>query len=58
MPFPWQVTTHAVGEEDPTTTDPEGEEEIGPISQPGAEEEFQRTEYDDASGLENPFGAF
>jgi hypothetical protein len=39
--MPWKITTHAVGEEDPTTTYPAGEEEIGPITRPGEEEEYQ-----------------
>ncbi len=38
--MPWQITTHAVGEEDGTTY-PSGEEEIGPITRPGEEEEYQ-----------------
>ena len=32
--MPWQITTHAVGEEDGTTY-PSGEEEVGPITRPG-----------------------
>jgi hypothetical protein len=38
--MPWQITTHAVGEEDGTTY-PSGEEEVGPITRPGEEEEHQ-----------------
>ncbi len=37
--MPWQITTHAEGEEG--TTYPSGEEEVGPITRPGEEEEYQ-----------------
>jgi len=37
--MPWQITTHAEGEEG--STYPSGEEDVGPISRPGEEEEHQ-----------------
>jgi len=38
--MPWKITTLAVGIEDGTSY-PSGEEEVGPISKPGEEEEYQ-----------------
>jgi hypothetical protein len=43
--MPWKITTHAVGEEDPTTSYPSGEEDVGPITQVGQEEEYQTANY-------------
>lgn len=47
--MPWQITTHAIGEEDGTSY-PAGEEDVGPISGPGGEEEYQT----DGDGGTNP----
>lgn len=45
--MPWQITTHAEGEEG--TTYPSGEEEVGPITRPGEEEEYQTAGDDNGS---------
>jgi hypothetical protein len=51
--MPLKVTTHAEGEEGGSTY-LSGEEEVGPITRPGEEEEYQTA----GDGTDNPFGAY